>query len=644
MAECYVEPNAQENAKTELPWWKWARLGAGTAILIIVLLFSPPGALAWYGASYLLIGGGVLLRAVRNITAGQVLDEHFLMTIASVGAFAIGHYPEAVAVMLFYQIGEQFEDAAVDRSRRSIQALLDIKPDYANLRQGQDIVQVDPAQVAVGDVIIVKPGERVPLDGLVTGGESTLDTAALTGESMPRYVRAGDEVLSGSVNISGLLQLQVSREFAQATVSKILALMKEAGSRKARTEQFITKFARWYTPAVVAVAAALAVIPPLLLPGAAFFDWLYRALVFLAVSCPCALVASIPLGFFGGLGGASRSGILIKGSNYLEALHNVTWAVFDKTGTLTKGVSTVTSVVPAPGYTREQVLEAAAWAEAYSNHPIARSILTAYGQEIPRERINSFTELPGRGVQVETAGHTILAGTDRLMRENGVMWQWQEAPGTVVHVAIDGQYAGHVVIADELKADAASALQDLKKLGVKHLVMMTGDRQAVAAQVAEQLPLDGYYAELLPQDKVARIEEIVRHKGKGTLVFVGDGINDAPVLARADVGVAMGGLGADAAIEAADVTIMTDEPASLGTAIRIARRTRWIVWQNIALALSIKGLVLVLGAFGMATLWQAVIADVGVAVVAILNSMRVLWTGAVPQKGESPGLAVARQL
>lgn len=602
-------------------------LGALVYLTVLVLRFSPALELSLYGLSYLLIGGGVLHKAVRNLARGQVFDENFLMAIATVGALAIREYPEAVAVMLFYQIGEQFQAAAVNRSRRSIQALLNIRPDYANLKQGGEVIRVSPEAVAAGDVIVVRPGEKVPLDGKIIEGDSLVDTSALTGESTPREVNPDDEILGGFINVSGVIAAEVTREYGASAVAKILDLVQNAGSKKAPTENFITKFARWYTPAVVLVAAVLAVVPPLVVPGALFADWLYRSLVFLVISCPCALVISIPLGFFGGLGGASRRGVLIKGGNYLEALNNVDTVVFDKTGTLTKGVFKVTAVTPAPGIMKEQLLETAALAEAYSSHPIAKSILEAYGREIPRDRIAACEEIAGQGVKAVVEDRVVLAGSRILLEQSGIPVEAAELPGTSVHVAVNGRYAGHLLISDETKEDSAGAVQGLRDLGVRRLLMLTGDSRAAAARVAGQLHLDEYHAELLPHEKVAKIEEIFGTEDKGRLVFVGDGINDAPVLARADVGVAMGGLGSDAAIEAADVVIMTDEPSKLVDAIKVARRTRRIVWQNIILTLAVKGVVLALGAGGIATLWEAVFADVGVAVLAILNSMRVLRMG-----------------
>jgi len=606
---------------------KLVRLATGAVIYLaaVLLTFSPALKLGLYGISYLLIGGEVVFRAARNILRGQVFDENFLMTIATVGAFAIREYPEAVAVMLFYQVGELFQDIAVNRSRRSIRALLDIRPDYANLKRDEEIIRVSPGEVAVGDVILVKPGERVPVDGKIITGESMVDTSALTGESAPKKLKPGDDILSGFVNSSGVLSVEVTRGYRESAVAKILDLVRNAGSKKAPTEKFITRFARYYTPVVVITAALLAVVPPLVIRDALFSDWLYRALIFLVVSCPCALVISIPLGFFGGIGGASRNGILVKGGNYLEALNNVDSVVFDKTGTLTKGVFKVTSFATAGGFSGEQLLEAAALSEVYSSHPIAKSILEFYGKEIPKERIESYEEIAGYGIKAVSEGKIILTGNRGLMEREGIFTGIPGTPGTMVHVAIDGQYAGHLIISDEIKEDSAQALQELRDIGVRKLVMLTGDNKDAAEQVAVELKLDEYHAGLLPHEKVTRMEEIYKAKSKGNLVFVGDGINDAPVLARADVGVAMGGLGSDAAIEAADVVIMTDEPSRLATAIKIAKRTRNIVWQNIILALGIKGIVLVMGASGIATMWEAVFADVGVAVFTILNAMRVLF-------------------
>ncbi|OHX33411.1 heavy metal translocating P-type ATPase [Bacillus mycoides] len=575
--------------------------------------------------AYLLIGGDIVWRAVRNITRGQVFDENFLMAIATLGAFAIQQYPEAVAVMLFYQVGELFQSIAVNRSRKSITSLMDIRPDYANVKVGNETKQVSPEDVQIGEYIIVKPGEKVPLDGKVIEGTSMMDTSALTGESVPREVEVGNDVLSGFVNQNGVLIVEVTKEFGESTVSKILDLVQNASSKKAPTENFITKFARYYTPVVVITAAIMAFIPPLILEGATFSDWIYRALVFLVISCPCALVVSIPLGFFGGIGGASKSGILVKGSNYLEALNDVKYIVFDKTGTLTKGVFKVTKMDPSEGTTAEELLEYAAFAEVYSNHPIAQSIRKAYGKSIDENAIEDYSEISGHGTVVKVQGKEIFAGNAKLMKKENITFKQPETVGTLVHVAVDGKYAGYIVISDEVKEDSKQAIQKLKELGIKKTVMLTGDAKSVGAAVGKELGLDEVHAELLPHQKVEEIEKIdAAKRGKEKIAFVGDGINDTPVLARADVGIAMGGLGSDAAIEAADIVIMTDEPSKIVTAVKIAKRTRSIVWQNIIFALGVKGLVLLLGAFGIATMWEAVFSDVGVTLLAVLNAMRVL--------------------
>lgn len=603
------------------------RLGIGAGLFLVAIIFNFSFWIGFsiYLLSYLLVGGEVLLRAVRNIARGQVFDENFLMCIATIGAFAIKEFPEGVAVMLFYQVGELFQDIAVNRSRKSISALMDIRPDFANLKVGNEFEKVAPDEVDIGDIILVKPGEKVPLDGKVIEGKSMLDTSALTGESVPREAEAGDAVLSGSINKNGLLTIEVTKDFSESTVSKILDLVQNASAKKAPTENFITKFARYYTPAVVIIAALMAVFPPLLIPGATFVDWINRALVFLVVSCPCALVVSIPLGFFGGIGGASKNGILIKGGNYLEALNNVDTVVFDKTGTLTKGVFKVTKIMSNNLISDADLLEFAAYAESYSNHPIAVSIQKAYGKEIDKSDIADYNEISGHGIKVMVKGKAILAGNDKLMKKEDIRFEAPEEIGTVVHLAIDGKYAGYLVISDELKEDAPSAIQDLRAIGVRKLVMLTGDSRAVGEKIGQKLGLDAVYAELLPDQKVEELELLETQKTtKGKLIFVGDGINDAPVLARADIGVAMGGLGSDAAIEAADVVLMTDEPSKIACAIRIARRTRKIVWQNIGFALGIKIIVLVLGAGGIATMWEAVFADVGVALLAVLNAMRVM--------------------
>lgn len=611
-----------EGSKKEL-----IRLGLGAALFAIGLIVNLSfwAELAIYLTSYFLVGGEVLLKSAKNISRGQVFDENFLMSVATIGAFAIQEFPEGVAVMLFYQIGEFFQDIAVNRSRKSIQALMDIRPDYAILIDGNETRRVDPDEVTIGDRILVKPGEKVPLDGKVVEGSSMLDTSALTGESVPREVITGDDILAGFINKNGVLTIEVTKEFGESTVSKILDLVQNASSKKAPTENFITKFARYYTPAVVFVAAALAIMPPLIIEGATFQDWLYRALVFLVVSCPCALVVSIPLGFFGGIGGASRNGVLIKGSNYLEALNSVDTVVFDKTGTLTKGVFKVTDVKGMREYTEEELLEYAAHAESFSNHPIATSIVKAYGSDINKEVIEDYNEISGHGIKVNIKGDQVLAGNFRLMDSENIPYPIIETIGTIVHIAINGKYAGYIVISDEIKEDAAKAITELKKLGIKKTVMLTGDIKRVGEKVANTIGLDEVHTELLPDQKVEKLELIEKSKNtKGKTIFVGDGINDAPVLARADIGFAMGGLGSDAAIEAADVVIMTDEPSKIASAIKVARKTRNIVWQNIILAFAIKAVVLVLGAGGLATMWEAVFADVGVAVAAILNAMRVM--------------------
>lgn len=607
-------------------------LGIGAALFFTALLFKLPFWVEFgmFFVSYILVGGEVLIKAARNISRGQVFDENFLMSVATIGAFAIKEFPEGVAVMLFYQVGEFIQDIAVNRSRKSIAALMDIRPDFANLKVGDEVNKVSPDEVSIGDIILIKPGEKVPLDGKIIEGKSMLDTAALTGESVLREVEAGSDVLSGSINQNGLLFVEVTKDFGESTVSKILVLVQNASSKKAPTENFITKFARYYTPVVVFTAAALAVIPPLLVPGATFSDWINRALVFLVVSCPCALVISIPLGFFGGIGGASKNGILIKGSNYLEALNSVDTVVFDKTGTLTKGIFEVTKVNDFDSVAGVNLLEYAAHAESYSNHPIAHSIIKAYGQEIDKSVISEYDEISGHGIRVTVKGKLVLAGNAKLMAKENIYYEDFEEIGTVVHVAIDGKYAGYIVISDEVKDDSKNAIQALKSIGVKKLVMLTGDNKIVGERIGKVLGLDEVQAELLPYQKVEKLEILDKQKSpKGKLIFVGDGINDAPVLARADVGIAMGGIGSDAAIEAADVVLMTDEPSKLVNAIKIAKRTRNIVWQNIIFTMAIKGIVLLLGAGGVATIWEAVFADVGVTIIAVLNAMRVMKVGSI---------------
>jgi len=580
---------------------------------------------AFYIISYLLAGREVVYNAVKNVIKGSIMDENFLMTIATLGAFAIGESPEAVAVMLFYRIGEWLQDSVVKRSRDSIARLMDISPEYANKVVGDEVKRVHPAEIAVDDVIVVKPGERIPLDGIVVRGQSAVDTSALTGEPLPKDVLPGDSVLSGSVNQTGVIYVRVTSDFDNSTTSKILSLMENARNNKAPTERFITRFARYYTPAVVLAAVLIAVIPPLLWKQP-LSQWVYRALVFLVVSCPCALVISIPVGFFGGLGGASRNGILVKGGQYLEALGNVDTVIFDKTGTLTMGVFKVAAVVPEAGMSEEELLHYAALAERFSNHPIALSIVEAYNKPLTNQAIDEYAEVPGHGVKVKIDGKQVLVGSARFLEQNGVSCPDVEASGTCVHVSMDGNYAGHILIEDTLKDDARAAVDRLKGLGVRRTVMFTGDSYRTGLKVGRSLNLDEVHAELLPHQKVSKLEELEKTKSssKGKIVFIGDGINDAPVLARADVGVAMGGVGSDAAIEAADVVFMTDEPSKLVTAIKIARRTNRIVWQNVIMALGVKMLVLLLGVAGLADMWEAVFADVGVAVLSVLNASRAM--------------------
>ncbi|WP_032122535.1 heavy metal translocating P-type ATPase [Clostridium amazonitimonense] len=573
--------------------------------------------------AYIIIGGDIVKKALSNITKGQVFDENFLMSVATIGAFFLGEYAEGVAVMLFYQVGELFQSYAVSRSRSSIADLMDIRPDYANVMRNGKLVQVDPEEVAIGDTIVVIPGERIPLDGVITEGRSALDTSALTGESIPRDVNAGDTVISGCINQTGKLTIEVSKEFGESTVSKILELVENASDKKSQSENFITRFARYYTPFVVFAALALAIIPPIV-TGQQFVIWIERALTFLVISCPCALVISVPLSFFGGIGGASKCGVLVKGSNYLEMLADTETVVFDKTGTLTKG-NFVVSEVYSLNMSKEELIKIAAYAEDYSSHPIAASIKKAYGKTVDSSLIKDIEEIAGHGVKAVIDEKEVLAGNAKLMKLKGISYEKNSSVGTVVHIAIDGAYAGNIVISDEIKADSRQAILDLKEAGVKQTVMLTGDADAVGRKVAAQLNLDKAYTELLPADKVTQLENLMRQKNeKAMLAFVGDGINDAPVLARADVGIAMGGLGSDAAIEAADVVIMTDEPSKIATTIKISRKTLRIVRQNIVFSLTIKGIVLVLGAFGLANMWGAVFADVGVSVIAILNAVRAL--------------------
>lgn len=574
--------------------------------------------------AYIIVGGEVLLKAVKNAFKGRMFDENFLMAIATVGALAIGELPEAVGVMLFYQVGEFLQGMAVGKSRKSITALMQIRPDSANLKIGSDIKVVSPEDVSIDDIIIVKPGEKVPLDGIVIEGISMVDTSALTGESVLREITVGEDILSGFINKNALLTIKVTKEFGESTVAKILDLVENASSKKSKTENFITKFSKYYTPAVVISALLIAVVPPIVINDAVFSDWLYRGLIFLVVSCPCALVLSIPLSFFSGIGFASKNGILIKGSNYLEALRSVDTVVFDKTGTLTKGVFDVTKI-NSVGISEENLLEYAAVAEANSNHPIAKSILNYYNNSVDLEKIESYEEIAAYGIKVGYNGEHILAGNEKLMRKENIFYSPAKEVGTVVYIAVNKVYRGYIVISDEIKEDSIDAIKHLKSMGIKEVVMLTGDNEKVANNIASQLGLDKVYSNLLPNEKVDKLEEIYKGRTeKEKVIFVGDGINDAPVLARADVGIAMGGLGSDAAIEAADVVLMTDEPSKISKAIEIATKTNKIVWQNITFALGIKVIVLILGAGGIATMWEAIFADVGVALIAVLNAMRAM--------------------
>lgn len=577
-----------------------------------------------YILSYLIVGLDIVLKAIRNIFRGKVFDENFLMTIATIGAFAIGEFPEAVAVMLFYQVGELFQSYAVNKSRKSIASLMNIRPDYANVKRNEEILKVNPEDVNIGETIIVKPGEKVPLDGTIIKGKSMLDTSSLTGESLPRDVKENDDILSGCINQNGLLEIKVTKEFGKSTVSKILDLVENATSKKSKSENFITKFAKYYTPTVVIIAILLATVPLLVIEDAKFTDWLYRALTFLVVSCPCALVISIPLGFFSGIGGASKKGILVKGSNYLEALSDTEIVVFDKTGTLTQGVFEVQKI-EAEGISNEELLKYAAYVENYSNHPIALSVKKAYGKEIDTKLISNTEELSGLGLKAKIQDKDVIIGNEKLMKEKNIEYKKCNEIGTILYIAIDNKFTGYILIADKIKEDSKEAITKLKKNGIRKTIMLTGDRKDVGENVAKKLELDEVYTELLPDGKVEKIEELIKTKTKkGKLVFVGDGINDAPVLAISDIGIAMGGLGADSAIEAADVVIMTDEPSKINDAIKISKRTMKIVKQNIIFAIAIKILVLILSAFGLSTMWEAVFADVGVSVIAIINSLRAL--------------------
>ena len=597
-----------------------------SAIFFVSAIFinSSQLKLIMYVISYILAGGDVVKRAIYNIKDGEVFDENFLMSVASIGAFFIGEAPEGVAVMLFYQVGEMFQSYAVGQSRRSISSLMDIRPDYANVLRNGEVITVSPEEVEIGEIIVVKAGEKVPLDGIVVEGNSMLDTSALTGESVPREVTVGSELLSGCININGLVNAKVTKLYSESTVTKILELVESASSRKSKSEKFITRFARYYTPIVVVIAAILAIIPPLIMKDATFDIWIYRALAFLVVSCPCALVISVPLSFFGGIGGASKNGILVKGSNYLEAIAKTEIVVFDKTGTLTKGVFKVKKIHSEKNQP-EELLKLAAYAENYSNHPISSSLKEAYKKDIDSQKISEVEEISGHGVSAIVENIKVLAGNDKLMEKFNIPYNKETSEGTVVHVAADGEYEGYILIADQVKDDASEAVSVLKKQNIKEIVMLTGDSESAGIKTAEELGIDTVYAQLLPADKVEKVEELISKKSeKATLMFVGDGINDAPVLARADVGVAMGGLGSDAAIEAADVVIMTDEPSKIAAAIEISKNTLKIAYQNIVFAISVKVIILILSTFGLASLWAAVFADVGVTFIAVLNAMRAL--------------------
>ncbi len=596
----------------------------GSILFLVALVIDSPLTWILYAISYVFVGSKVVLRAIKNILKGDLFDENFLMSIATIGAFAIGQYAEGVAVMLFYQVGELFQEGALDHSRKSIAALMDIRPDYANIESAEGLLKVSPLSVKINDIITIKPGEKVPLDGIVIEGNSFLDTSSITGEAFPKEITSGQEIYSGTINKSGLLKVRVTKVFGDSTVSKILDLVQNASSKKAPTEQFITRFAKVYTPIVVFIALGLALIPPLFIPGMPFDQWIYRALVFLVVSCPCALVISIPLGYFGGIGAASKHGILMKGSNYLEAIKDVDTVVFDKTGTLTQGSFSLSKIVCAPGFSQEEVLASAALAESHSNHPLAASVLKAYG-EVDSKEIISVTEIAGLGLSVKTKTKTILAGNEKLMNQYGFEVLGNLELKTSIHIAINGKYAGVLLVEDAIKKDAMITIQKLFKLGVKRIVMLTGDSDLIGKKIANDLGITEVYTELLPADKVDQVERLQKEiTSSGKLVFVGDGINDAPVLVSADVGIAMGALGSDAAIEAADIVLMTDEPSKLITAITLSRYTQKIVIQNILLAFIVKGLVLGLGAFGLASMWEAVFADVGVALLAVFNALRIL--------------------
>jgi len=631
-----VEIEDDENefvSKSEIQENRWTIIKAVSGILLLLAgilfkdeLYGTPyhiGKYLVYIIAYLIVGWEVIASAVRNIIRGKVFNEHFLMAVATIGAFAIDQMPEAVAVMLFYVIGELFQDIAVGRSRRSIKSLLEIRPDYANLMSGTDIIKVSPGEVKIGDIIIVKAGEKIPLDGVVTEGTSFVDTAALTGESVPRRVREKDEVMAGMINQSGVLMIEVKKLFGESSITRILELVENATAKKAETEKFITTFAKYYTPVVVLGALLLAVIPPLVIQGATFDEWVYRALVVLVISCPCALVISIPLGYFGGIGSASRKGILVKGSNFLDALTKVRTVVFDKTGTLTKGEFKVSEVVTVNGFSREEILEYAACSEFNSNHPVAKSIAEAYNDTIDNTRISQSEEISGLGIKAVVDGKTIFAGNDRLLHKEHIDHLVCNVEGTVVHVVIDAVYAGYIIISDSLKDDALKTIERLNARNIQ-TVMLTGDNNFAAQSFAKRLKIDRFYAGLLPEDKVKHIESLITESRGGKVAFVGDGINDAPVIARADVGIAMGALGSDAAIETADVVLMTDSPSKVVDAIDVARKTRHIVWQNIIFAMGVKLFFIVLGIFGIATMWEAVFGDMGVALIAVFNAIRTL--------------------
>ncbi|MEY8415124.1 heavy metal translocating P-type ATPase [Tissierella praeacuta] len=624
--DCHHDHNGHEHSHEhgEMNKNEIIKLIFGGLLFIIPLFFKLDGVprFAVYFLAYIVVGYEVIIIAMRNLLAGMPFDENFLMTVATIGALVIGEYPEAVAVMLFYQVGEMFQGMAVNHSRKSISSLLDIRPDYANIEKNNKIIIVDPSEVEVGDIIIVKPGEKIPLDGVIVEGESSLDTSNITGESVPRNVGIGDKALSGVVNTHGVLKIKVDKEFGESTISKILNLVENASSKKAPTENFITKFAKFYTPVVVFIALAIAILPPLFV-GGALKEWAYRACIFLVISCPCALVISVPLGFFGGIGGASKSGILIKGGNYLEALNEVDTIVFDKTGTITKGTFRVTEVRAYGNYTEEEILELAAYGESFSNHPIGKSIVEAYGKEINREYIKSYKEISGKGIEVDVQGEKITLGNKTLFDEKNIVIDKVDSIGTVVYVGKDNFHIGSIIVSDELKDNVVEDIKSLKALGIKETIMLSGDNEDTAKKVGKLVGLDNVYGNLLPQDKVSIFEDIIK-KSNGKVVFIGDGVNDAPVLARADIGIAMGGLGSDAAIEASDIVIMTDEIGKITTGIKIAKNTKKIVTQNIILALGVKLIVLILGSLGLATMWEAVFADVGVSIIAILNSIRAL--------------------